>query len=66
MILRSLFLKTSIHQATENTVYLEKSYFALNTTSYCFFFYLLLGCLKANFGPLSRKQPHQSDIGYCP
>lgn len=38
MILRSLFLKTSIPETTENTVYLEKSYFAFNTASYCFIF----------------------------
>ena len=30
-----------------------------------FFFKLLLGCPTANFGPLSRGQPHSSDVNHC-
>ena len=30
-----------------------------------FFFKLLLGCPTANFGPLSRGQPHSPDVNHC-
>ena len=29
------------------------------------FFQLLFGCPTANFGPLSRGQPHQPDVNHC-
>ena len=29
------------------------------------FFYLPFGCPTANFGPLSRKQPHLLDVNHC-
>ena len=28
-------------------------------------FYLLFGCLKTNFGSLSRGQPHSPDVNHC-
>ena len=30
-----------------------------------FFFKLLFGCPTANFGPLSRGQPHSPDVNHC-
>ena len=30
-----------------------------------FFFYLLFGCPTANFGPLSRGQPHSPNVNHC-
>ena len=32
---------------------------------FIFFFYLLFGCPTANFGPLSRGQPHSPDVNHC-
>ena len=29
------------------------------------FFNLLFGCPMANFGPLSRGQPHAPDVNHC-
>ena len=31
-------------------------------TNFCLLFLLLFGCPTANFGPLSRKQPHSPDV----
>ena len=31
----------------------------------CFFLKLLFGCPMANFGPLSRGQPHSPDVNHC-
>ena len=37
-----------------------------NAASYFhIFFYLPLGCLSVNFGPLLRRQPHSPDLNHC-
>ena len=33
--------------------------------NFFFFFQLLFGCPTANFGPLSRGQPHSPDVNHC-
>ena len=36
-----------------------------DSTRFESFFYLITGCYTANFGSLSKEQPHSSDVYYC-
>ena len=55
------FTKSRVTSSETTSINIFNNYFV----NFFFFFKLLFGCPTANFGPLSRGQPHSPDVNHC-